>query len=93
MGKNLTEHERLIADIEYYKHRYDDLIFLTQDEADALCDAWIMESIRRYGKYNNKAPLYLKLRKFKDNTGCSLTGKTPSLETELVVQVYPPVPL
>jgi len=30
---------------------------------------------------------------FKKVTGCSLTGKTPSLETELVVQVYPPVPL
>ena len=61
MKGNLTERESLIVEIEYYKHRYDNLAVLTPQEASTLLDCFINESMRRYNKINKTSPLYEKL--------------------------------
>ena len=61
MSKGLTEREQMLVDIEYYKHCHDNTEFLLPDEALCLLDAYANESMRRYGKVNKKARLYLKL--------------------------------
>jgi len=62
MGK-LTDKERKIIDEQYEKHKYDNVEFLTPDEAHCLLDCYANESMRRYGKLNEEAPLYLKLQR------------------------------
>jgi len=63
LKNNLPEKERMTLDIEYYKHRYDNVEFLTPDEAQCLLDCYANESMRRYGKLNKEAPLYRKLKR------------------------------
>jgi len=52
-----------VTDIEYYKHKYDNVEFLTPSEAVCLLDAFTNEAMRLYGKVNKQAELYLKLKR------------------------------
>ena len=64
----LTEKEQLIIDVEYYKHKYDNVEFLAPNEAECLLDCYANESMRRYGKINKEAPLYRKLSRIITNS-------------------------